>query len=180
MYGMINQAIKALVTEKAGATAWEEVCQKVQCPTDFVSLQYYDDAITYDLVGEVSKLLNIPADQVLNAYGNHWVQYTAKEGYGPIMDLFGQDFITCLKNLNHLHSRMGMTLPKLRPPKFTLREVGPSLYELDYVSSRKGLGPMVIGLIEGLAKKHKVQIEVSPLPQTSDPSLQTFRIRIAG
>ena len=51
----------------------------------FVSNEGYPDGMTYDLVGAASSVLALPAPEVLEAFGRHWVIHTAQEGYGDLM-----------------------------------------------------------------------------------------------
>lgn len=162
MYGMVNQAIKDLVVTQFGDAKWKEIADLSQINTDdFVFMDYYPDEITYTLVGNASKALSLPADAILEEFGKYWVLYTAKEGYGPLMDMFGTDFKMCLENLNNLHARMGMTMPHLTPPRFVFKEMSPQYYTLEYHSKRAGLSPMVNGLIKGIAMKFNEKIETT-------------------
>lgn len=135
-------------------------------------MQYYPDSTTYSLVGAASELLEMPAEDILFEFGRFWVLYTSKEGYGPIMDLFGNDFKSCLQNLNNLHARMGMTLPQLTPPRFTFEELGPETYQLNYYSKREGLSPMVSGLLHGLAEKFGAKISISVASSKEEADLK--------
>lgn len=162
MYGLVNQAIKDLVVNKFSEDQWNRICQESKLDnTDFISLQYYPDTVTYSLVGSASKVLGLSAEDILYEFGQYWVLYTAKEGYGPLMDLFGSSFKDCLQNLNSLHARMGMTMPQLSPPKFTFNEIQQNHYQVEYHSVRQGLCPMVSGLLKGLATKHNTKVEIS-------------------
>jgi hypothetical protein len=102
MYGLVNQGIKDLVASRFNEEVWKKMCLEANSPQDFVAMQYYDDAITYSLVGAASSLLGLPAAKILEEFGGHWVKYTAQEGYGPMMDMFGNDFKSCLQNLDQL------------------------------------------------------------------------------
>lgn len=161
MYGLVNQGVKDLVISISNEDTWKSICADANVPSDFVSMQYYDDDITYRLVGAVSSKLSLPPEKVLGEFGKFWITYTAKEGYGPLMDLFGRDFKACLKNLNQLHTRMGMTMPQLSPPSFIYTDMPNDSVQIEYCSKRIGLSPMVQGLLEGLAKKYKVNAEIT-------------------
>lgn len=179
MYGMVNQAVKDLVVSKFGNEAWNKICLKMDMSNeDFVFMQYYPDKVTYDLVRAASEQLGASADVILTEFGKHWVMYTAQEGYGPMMDLFGQDFKTCLQNLNNLHARMGMSLPHLSPPRFVFIEESNDTFLLEYYSSRGGLGSMVQGLIEGLALKYKVEVQISSEEVHTGECKAKFKIKI--
>lgn len=178
MYGMVNQAIKDLVVSKFGPKDWEEISGRAGISTeDFVFMEYYPDKVTYDLVGAASAHLKLGPEVILKEFGKHWVLYTAKEGYGAMMDLFGADFKTCLKNLNNLHARMGMTMPHLTPPRFEFKEEDEASYLISYFSKRPGLCPMVEGLLEGLAAKYNEQVSIELLQQTSESGPKQFRLK---
>jgi hypothetical protein len=181
MYGMVNQAVKGLVITKFGDEAWAKICEKAKVSTeDFVFMQYYPDEMTYGLVAAASEELALPAETILREFGKYWVLYTAKEGYGPLMDLFGSDFQSCLKNLNNLHARMGMSMPHLQPPRFAFAQEDQSTYIVSYFSKRAGLSAMVIGLLEGLAAKYGIRAEVQPIEGTQAQEEKKFRITVQG
>lgn len=161
MYGLVNQAVRDLVIGRFGEDKWNSICDDAKLPAkDFVSMQYYPDEVTYGLVAASSKKLGLAAEIILKEFGKHWVLFTAKTGYGPIMDLFGRDFKSCLGALNNLHARMGLSMPDLNPPRFTFCEITPNLYTLEYQSKRAGLEPFVEGLLLGLAEKFQAKVEV--------------------
>ncbi len=166
MYGMVNQGIKELVISKAGMEAWSRIAEQAGWDgQDFSFVEYYPDKLTYELVGFTSKELKLKPETVLFEFGKHWIQFTAQEGYGPLMQLFGENFKACLSNLNNLHARMGMSMPHLSPPQFHLHQVDSNTYHLTYISKRMGLSAMVEGLIHGLAHKYSEEIKMKLLKQ---------------
>lgn len=162
MYGLVNQAVRDLVIKVAGADAWDRIRKDAGLGIDnFVAMDSYADEITYALVACASKVLRMDAPSILRAFGKHWILYTASEGYGSLMDMFGADYFDALRNINQLHSRIGLSMPHLNAPKFVIRQVSQESLSVEYISIRKGLAPMMLGLLEGLAEKHgsKVTIE---------------------
>lgn len=179
MHGLVNQALKDLIVEKFTAEKWTEIRTKAGVSEDdFVAMKSYPDHITYCLVGAASEVLGAPGEVLLKAFGQYWIEFTKKEGYGPLMDLFGVDLRSCLKNLNSMHSRMGMMMPEFQPPKFNVSEPDASTLLLEYHSQRPGLAPMVEGLLEGLALKfgNKITIETQMRANQADPDLFTVKI----
>jgi hypothetical protein len=166
MYGLINQALKDLVHTRADARVWSNICQLAQISTeDFDELLPYDDTVTYRLVGLTAEALHTSPEDILKMFGNHWVTFTASQGYGQIMDIFGRDLRTCLRNLNHMHGHMGAMMPDLHPPRFVVEEHSPNTITLHYHSARQGLGPLVIGILEGLSLKFNENIEIAHVPK---------------
>ncbi len=181
MYGLVNQAMKDLVTSKFGSDKWSEICQKAgHPPDDFEAMTSYPDTLTYSLVGAASQILGASASDLLRAFGDYWVTFTAHEGYGEIMDMFGKDFRSCLKNLNGMHGHMGAMMPQLLPPRFQVVETSASQLTVHYFSTRQGLAPMVIGLLEGLARKYGDTITIQHHPKDSRSDHDEFEVQFQG
>lgn len=162
MYGLVNKAVVDLVVSKFGQDTWNAIKKKAEVDVDvFVSMDGYPDDITYRLVGAASDVLKIPPEKVLEAFGEHWVLYTAQEGYGPMLDASGKTLREFLENLDALHARVALTMPELRPPRFRLVPVDDRTMLLEYHSTRQGLAPMVVGLLRGLSVRFNTPIEVS-------------------
>jgi hypothetical protein len=147
MYGLVNLAIQGLLTQEFGLDMWIQIKEKAGVEEEkFISMQNYDDSITYNLVGAASELTQIPAEGLLEAFGRYWVLYTAQHGYKDMLSMSGDNFEEFLRNLNQLHVRVGSTMPGLKPPKFDIESKGDKDLKLVYKSKIDGLTPMVIGL----------------------------------
>ncbi|NBQ15272.1 MAG: hypothetical protein EBU31_11880 [Proteobacteria bacterium] len=133
MYGMVNQAIEAMVTEKFGRADWEKVKEiaGVDEPA-FVTMKQYPDSITYALAGAVSTHSGMPLSDVLRAFGGYWIQYAKGGPWGKLMMSSGT-----------------LSFPDLRPPAFAVKRNGDTVV-VEYRSDRPGLAPFVMGLIEGI------------------------------
>ena len=170
MYGMINQGIKDLVCNNIGEDVWKEICKRceIHSESDFDDLKTYDDALTYQLVESLSHISGKDPAELLETFGRFWITYTAEEGYGDLMDLFGENIRVFLTNLNQMHERMSAMMPDLVPPKFTTRDIDERTVEIIYTSTRPGLAPMVKGLMLGLADKFSENIEIHSDYQAND------------
>ncbi|MGA1516640.1 MAG: heme NO-binding domain-containing protein [Phycisphaerales bacterium] len=178
MYGMINRAVKGLVVDRYGAETWERirVLAKVD-EVEFLSMEQYPDELTYRLVAASSEVLGVPADQVLQAFGEYWIEYTAEAGYGEIMRAAGRSLPEFLANLDQLHTRIRFGMPQLRPPSFSVTEAEDGTLLLRYVSEREGLAPLVVGLVKGHPRKFGESAEVELVaPRTKDRPFDEFRI----
>lgn len=179
MYGLVNRAIEQLVISLRGESGWRGVCAHAQLPDDgFVAMQSYDDEVTYRLVKSVSERMGIPAEDVLEGFGEYWITYTAAEGYGAMMNSGGSNLREFLGNLNDMHGRVESIFPHLRLPQFRVSEISELEYLLHYASSREGLAPMVIGLVKGLAKRFNQNVEIHlQLPRATPQDEDIFLIR---
>lgn len=179
MYGLIQKGLKDMVIHSMGDAVWSEVCREASCEEDdFELLQPYPDSLTASLVAACARRMGVSGEEVLRQFGRYWVAFTAKEGYGPILDLFGSDLKTCLRNLNLMHGHMGAMMPNLKPPRFVVAEHGDRMMRLKYYSSRMGLTPMVIGLLEGLSEKFQEPVAIKQLPRVGDVECDEFEIEM--
>lgn len=153
MYGLVNRAIEDLVCTRFGEETWEAIKEKSGIDVDaFISMESYADDVTYQLVEAASQVLNLPAEQVLITFGEYWILYTAREGYGELLKMSGSTLPEFLLNLDNMHARIGLLYPELKPPSFQCAEMRKEGMLLHYRSHRAGMAPLVVGLLQGLSK----------------------------
>ncbi len=176
MYGLVNRAIEQLVISLEGEAGWRRVCARADVSADgFVAMCPYHDEVTYRLVGAASEELGMPAADVLEAFGEYWILFTAEEGYAELLNAAGDDLRTFLHGLNDMHGRVETLFRHMKLPHFQVEDVGPGEYLLHYQSARAGLGPMVKGLLRGLARRFHEPITVDTVSE--DACRSSFRIR---
>lgn len=164
MYGLVNKALEGMVRIRFGDHAWETIKRNAGVDIEaFVSMDAYPDNVTYKLVDAASEVLGLPAEEVLHAFGEYWVLYTAQEGYGEMLRMAGDTLPAFLQNLDNLHARVGLLFPRLKPPSFWCTDMREDSLRLHYYSpaGRGGLAPFVVGLLKGLAAMFKTEIEVT-------------------
>jgi hypothetical protein len=161
MYGLVNKAIEDMVCSRFGEDIWKEIKQKAEVNLDaFISMEAYPDDLTHRLVKAASLVLGLSSVEIMQAFGEYWVEYTAQEGYGEMMDMSGDTLPEFLENLDNLHARVGVSFPKLKPPSFECTDESEDSLNLHYRSTREGLSPMVIGLVKGLGKRFNTEVEI--------------------
>ncbi len=161
MYGLINKAVRGLVFDQFGEDAWRRIRLAAGVTDDdFIAMDDYDDTITYALVQAASSELSLEPEQVLQAFGEYWVDYVADENYGHLMQTAGQTFPEFLSNLDQMHARVKLTFPNLQPPSFSVTDETDDSLHLHYFSSRAGLAPLVVGLLHGLGRRFETEVEV--------------------
>ena len=169
MYGIVNKAIEQLVTEQFGSEKWQAVKEKSGVDIDFfLSNEPYDDAITYQLAGAASEVLDIPLNDILEAFGEYWVLKTGKEKYGALMQAGGSSLKEFLINLPAFHNRIMLIFPKLTPPEFHVSNIEERSLCLHYFSKREGLQGFVRGLLQGLSKLFETPAEILLLQSRAD------------
>ena len=180
MYGLVNKAVEGLICELYDRDTWDKIKEKAGLEElDFFnSMEAYSDDITYNLVGAASEILELTPEEILFAFGEHWVTYTAKEGYGDLLSMAGNTLPEFLSNLNNLHVRVGMSFPELKPPSFEVKDLTNNSLVLHYISKRDGLAPMIGGLIFGLGKRFGIDVKTTQITSKNneDNSHDTFFI----
>ena len=167
MYGLVNRAIKELVLMQAGPGVWAELTRDVGFEAgSFVDDEPYPDALTYALVAAVSERLEMPAAEVLRAFGRHWLLFTSQTRYGALLDSFGVDFEEFLEHLDELHQQVAVALPGLEPPRFSVNRTQAGLL-VTYESEREALEPMVQGLLEGMLEFFGAKGSVQEAPRSA-------------
>lgn len=164
MYGLVNRAIEQMVCRDHGQECWERI--RVAADVDvegFVSTKPYPDAMTYQLVEAAEQVLGMPAHCVLHAFGEYWVMHTGLESYGPLMRAGGRNVREFLLKLPDFHTRVQLIYPQLQPPQFACSDVTAHSLHLHYRSHRRGLEPMVEGLLQGIGRMFGTQVTVRRL-----------------
>lgn len=164
MYGLVNKAVEQLVRLQYGEDTWHEIAAEAKVDHSFISMDTYPDEVTFALVEATSKVLNTPANQILEAFGEHWIQYTVDEGYGQTMSLYGKSVPEFLKNMNSLHAQIRLSFPDLNPPIITCEETVGGELLVGYQSHRSGLSPMLVGLLKGLGRRFATPVNVELIP----------------
>lgn len=161
MYGLVNAAMQELVVTKFGKDKWDVIRHRAGITSEkFNRMESYPDELTYRLVGIACEVLGITPDDALKAFGEFWVLYTGKEGYGNLFDIAGDSLRDFLLNLDNLHARVGQNFPKLKPPSFRFDVLDDVKIKMHYHTSRDGLCAMVIGLLNGLALRFNTELQV--------------------
>ncbi|WP_392535181.1 heme NO-binding domain-containing protein [Nostoc sp. C117] len=111
MYGLVNKAIQDMICKNYGEETWETIKQKagLEDVDFFISMDTYSDDITYRLVEAACGVFGMPAEDILKAFGEYWVTYTAEEGYGELLDftsLQSYKFILLLSRLAILNQNL--------------------------------------------------------------------------
>ncbi len=181
MYGMINKALQHMVVEAHGEEVWERIRTRAGVEVEvFISNEGYPDEITYQLAGAASEVLGAPVEDLLRAFGSYWVLKTARQGYGDLMAAGGRTLREFLLNLPDLHTRVALIFPELRPPEFSCSEVTANSLRLHYRSTREGLTPFVVGLVEGLGEMFQTPVAVVPVPEAHGPGRDEFLVSWPG
>jgi Haem-NO-binding len=161
MFGLVNKGLEDMVCSQYGEEIWEEIKSKAEVEIEaFISMDSYPDDITYRLVDAASTVMEMPATDILEAFGKYWLLFTAAEGFGSLLEMAGDNLPEFLQNLDNLHARVGLSFPELKPPSFLCSELKEESLKLHYYSDRPGLTPVVVGMLKGLGEKFNTDVDI--------------------
>jgi hypothetical protein len=161
MFGLVNKGLEDMVCSQYSEETWEQIKSQADVEIEaFISMDSYPDDITYRLVDAASVVMEMPATDILEAFGRYWLLFTAAEGFGSLMEMAGDNLPEFLQNLDNLHARVGLSFPELQPPSFLCSELEQESLKLHYYSDRPGLTPMVVGMLKGLAEKFNTDVDI--------------------
>lgn len=180
MYGLVNAALRELIVALYGHELWERVRLAVAPDVDtFSAMEQYPDEITHQMAQRTCAFTGCKPDELLNKFGEFWVIYTDRAGYGALFEIAGDSLPDFLMALNELHTRVGRNFPKLRPPTFHFDVVDASTLHMHYLTRRTGLCPFVRGLLQGLSLRFRTRIEVEhPVCQRQGADHCEFTIKL--
>jgi hypothetical protein len=171
MYGMVNQAVEALVTERFGEDTWRRVQARAGIADPlFVTMKQYPDAVTYQLVGAISAETGASVADLLHAFGVYWVEYAQRGPWGKVMMAAGRD----------ARELLGASFPELKPPSFRAGPHPEGLL-LEYHSERPGLTNFVVGLVQGVGRMYGEHVTAEPVTtREGGAAFDTFLVRFHG
>jgi guanylate cyclase soluble subunit beta len=162
MFGWINDCTEKLIVSKFGLETWHEVKKKAGCLVEdggFVRHEYYPDESTVQLVVAASGILGLTVDQVLEAFGTYFMEFTRAEGFENLLQCQGNTLQSWLSNMNALHDHLESSLPRgMVKPVFWCEDdddnnEGAMIFH--YYSKRGNLlVPIVVGVVKEVARYH--------------------------
>ncbi|CAF0709052.1 unnamed protein product [Brachionus calyciflorus] len=162
MYGFVNFALEELVLRNFGEEIWTQIKKEagVDIEGHFMIRVLYEDDATYSLVAAASKVLNLPANSILELFGQFFFEFCVESGYDKILSVLGSTTKVFLENLDALHDHLSTIYPGMNAPSFRCTEKSNGRFILHYYSDRPGLEFIVIGLVKTVALKlHKTEVE---------------------
>lgn len=151
MYGMIHRGLRQMVLDTQGPEVWENIEGSVGTgPEHLISANCYDDQLSVGMIEQGAASLGMSLEEFLREFGRYWIQFAADGAYGAMMDFAGRDLPDFIRNLDRMHRALQDVMPNARMPSFRVAEETDGKLLVDYYSSRSGLEPFVIGLLEGL------------------------------
>ncbi|XP_075743408.1 guanylate cyclase soluble subunit beta-1-like [Rhipicephalus microplus] len=182
MYGFIHCALEDLVTKKFGADTWKLLLEKsgiTMHGASFLMHKVYTDDMTLKLVAAACEVLGLDLDTCLEAFGEHFLYFCQQHGYDHILRVLGSNMADFLTNLDNLHDHLASTYPGMRAPSFRVTPGPSGQILLHYYSDRKGLHPIVLGIVKVVGREFfntEVRANISVVSEFGDRAHVTMEV----
>lgn len=187
MLGLINDCAEQLVITKFGLDAWHAIKESANCSVKdygFEQHGHYPDSATVDIVVAAAAALNVTVDDVLELFGQFFLQYTIDKGYDNLLRCQGSTLRLWLSNLNAMHDHLQSSMPTGSFPVFWCEncETNKGSIILHYYSVRGALlGSVVVGITKEVAKTYfDVEVDMVKLATQGEEGSECSTWRISA
>lgn len=178
MYGIIHRVVRQMVLDRSDEATWARIAAKAGIDgSAMISIQAYDDALTFRLLRISADCLGLDLTTFLTDLGRYWIRHVGQGATGGILRFTGQDIVTLLANLERMHGSIARVLPETRMPILRLTRDVPGNLLVRYVQGREGFDPFIRGMLLGLLDHFGLQGDVVAL---SNNDAVEFRVTYNG
>lgn len=177
MKGIVFTEFIEMVEDKFGFETADNIIAKSDLPSGgaYTSVGTYEINEMAQLLTNLSKETNMPADKLLHVFGKHLFGRFYKiyphffEGKKTVFDFL-------LNIENYIHVEVLKLYPDAQLPAIDAKITGNNTMDLTYSSKRK-LSDLALGLIEGCIDFFKEDITIEAIKVEDDGSVVRFNLR---
>ena len=167
MHGTILVLLKRYVTHAYDFAVWHRlVALSGLTETEFETQHVYPDAHLYKLLGTAAEHVGIPAEELLEKFGEFLVPDLLFM-YRKLLDPAWHT----LDLIEHVEERMhGAVRRDMRgasPPVLRVERLSPTVVRIQYVSPRR-MSALAVGIVRGLARHYGEEDDLRITPHTHD------------
>lgn len=181
MKGIVFTEFIDMVDEQFGPEVTEEILTAAGMPHGgaYTAVGTYDHQELLDMVGHLSRILGVPAGELVKAYGQHLFGALVR-GHGQLLANIHCSLDLLERVEDYVHVEVRKLYPEAELPHFTCRRLAPRQMEMVYQSSRP-FGDLAEGLILGCARHFGEQVTVQRenLAVAGGPKIR-FRVAVDG
>jgi hypothetical protein len=180
MKGIVFNIFERFVQQTWSLDVWEEVLDSTELITKdpFVGPGDYPDADMFALVGTVCARFQLDVPTALRTFGRFaFAELSAATPQFVASFTHPKPFLMTLGDI--VHRDVKKLYPAATPPEIDAIDTGPDRLRLVYASKR-GLGELAHGLIEGVSDHFKTPCQVSVADRTPDNSRWVFDLDFAA
>jgi hypothetical protein len=159
MHGIIHLELQKFVTERYGEQAWQTLAKKAELRDEiFTPLRAYPDELMFRLVRAAVDLTRTPAEQILEAFGEHLVGgYLAL--YGNLLKPDWRTIDVIEHTEETIHRVVRMRQPGAEPPLLKAQRTARDEVVLFYDSPRR-LCAVARGIGRGIANHFEETVAI--------------------
>lgn len=163
MKGVIADCLGKLVSNKFGKEKWQDSLELAGLPpyTSFLATQDIPDESIMKVIESVCKVLDINLQQAADVFGDYWMNDYAPHIYG-VYYRQSKSAKQFLLNMDDVHRMTTENIPNAHPPRFTYEWEDDDTLIMNH-ESKRGLIVFLIGLIKGVGKYYKENLEVKQM-----------------
>ena len=163
MKGVIADCLGKLVSNKFGKEKWQDSLELAGLPpyTSFLATQDIPDESIMKVIESVCKVLDINLQQAADVFGDYWMNDYAPHIYG-VYYRQSKSAKQFLLNMDDVHRMTTENIPNAHPPRFTYEWEDDDTLIMNH-ESKRGLIIFLIGLIKGVGKYYKENLEVKQM-----------------
>jgi len=168
MHGLINRSIQLFIRDTYGEERWRAIARSAGVgPEGFEPMLEYDDSVTDTLLAMVATHLDKPEAAVLEDVGTYLVSHETTRGVRRLLRFSGETFADFLHSLDDLPSRARLAVPDLDLPELELREDSGGRFRLFVLSTQRGWGCVMLGLLRSMADDYGALVMIDMAPGAS-------------
>ena len=163
MKGVIALCTKELIVKSFGEDKWKKILSDAGLETEplILPISNVDDSIIMNIVKSGCKILNLTLEQFADAFGDYWINVYSQRMYKTFYSQ-SKNAKEFLLNMDNVHKLMTKNMEGATPPHFEYETPSDNVLIMKYFSKR-GLIDFVVGLVKGVAKYYKEDVNVKKL-----------------
>ncbi len=166
MLGSIFNCFENLVKEKYSEQHWEAILAKAgpEATTRMFAHRPYDDDIFYQMYQAACEELNVSRDQLAEAFGKAWMEYTSKHYFAFfVARRNAREFILAM---DRTHTKITDKVDDATPPRFYYDIIDDQTINMNYDSPRN-LGFLMVGLLKAVGDFFDEKVTVVALDENT-------------
>ena len=177
MYGLLLDSVQKFLREKYGEHYWVVIRRRAKLDNHwFVTHEVYSDSVMTNLIDAAAITLSEDRDQVMQMFGEYFVQNIGRYGYARLLRVLGRDLRDFLNGLDDLHEYLRFSYPKMRAPSFFCEQETPEGVIMHYTTKRQGYLPYVVGQLHAVGLIYQKELEITVIKE--DKSLEGYHVML--
>ncbi|GMT21349.1 hypothetical protein PFISCL1PPCAC_12646, partial [Pristionchus fissidentatus] len=149
--GIIGTVLLKFMEKRFGKDMLDVVLKKagLTCIEDIDVPKNYSDEETFAAVGICLEVTGWSLHDLMEAFGDFFVVWAVDAGYDKMLQAMANNLHEFLDNLNFMHFFINQCSfhSEMKGPNFKCTQLDDETLHLNYISRRRGLNALVLGLI---------------------------------